>query len=204
MLSLRQYLKLFITIIHKGRPAITPGGVSQNADITGRWGRGWCKKKVDLQLLLPTILNEIKIISCLRIFFRDRRQNANPVKIYVVCVCALCMFVEGYASVCVFKSRLISSHSLSISNFWNFPGTSDGGVAILVECLFSEENELETFNSTLSRARRTYYWYGLLRDGSKFIGYPGRDHRQGAQTFFEKKLGVQNLKIQDFIFHEFT
>ena len=25
---------------------------------------------------------------------------------------------------------------------------------------------------------------GLLRDGSKFIGYPGRDHRQGGEHFF--------------------
>ena len=30
----------------------------------------------------------------------------------------------------------------------------------------------------------------VLRDGSKFIGYPGRDHRQGDEDFFfEKKRG---------------
>ena len=45
---------------------------------------------------------------------------------------------------------------------------------------------------------------GEVRDGSKFIGYPGRDHRQGgedffsnknrgAQTFFRKKLGGRRL-----------
>ena len=28
-----------------------------------------------------------------------------------------------------------------------------------------------------------------VRDGSKFMGYPGQDHRQGgAQTFFSKKI----------------
>ena len=37
-----------------------------------------------------------------------------------------------------------------------------------------------------------FNYYSLrpnIRDGSKFMGYPGRDHRQGAKTFFEKKLG---------------
>ena len=44
----------------------------------------------------------------------------------------------------------------------------------------------------------------VFRDGSKFTGYPGRDHRQGgedffskkmrgAQTFFRKKLGGRSL-----------
>ena len=28
-----------------------------------------------------------------------------------------------------------------------------------------------------------------VRDGSKFIGYPGRDHRQGGEDFFSKKKG---------------
>ena len=28
-----------------------------------------------------------------------------------------------------------------------------------------------------------------LRDRPKFIRYPGRDYRQGAQTFFERKKG---------------
>ena len=27
-----------------------------------------------------------------------------------------------------------------------------------------------------------------IRDGSKFIGYPGRDHRQGGEAFFWKKI----------------
>ena len=35
--------------------------------------------------------------------------------------------------------------------------------------------------------------WGLLRDGAKFIGYPGRDHRQGAKTFFRKKLGGRDF-----------
>ena len=30
---------------------------------------------------------------------------------------------------------------------------------------------------------------GLLRDGSKFIVNPGRDHRRGVKTFFERQLG---------------
>ena len=66
-----------------------------------------------------------------------------------------------------------------------------------------------------------------LRDGSTLKGYPGRDHRQGAKTFFSKKnrgsrlyiklsgrrlfskksggedLSLQqNLKIHDFIFQK--
>ena len=64
-----------------------------------------------------------------------------------------------------------------------------------------------------------------LRDGSKFMGYPDRDNRQGAKTFSRKKGGadffskkgvetflkkirgakaflLQNLKIQDFIFQK--
>ena len=28
----------------------------------------------------------------------------------------------------------------------------------------------------------------LLRDGSEFIGYPGRDHRQGVGDFSSKKI----------------
>ena len=28
----------------------------------------------------------------------------------------------------------------------------------------------------------------MIRDGSKFIWYPGPDHRQGAKTFFRKKI----------------
>ena len=27
-----------------------------------------------------------------------------------------------------------------------------------------------------------------FRDGSKFIGYPGRAHRQGGEDFFSKKI----------------
>ena len=33
-----------------------------------------------------------------------------------------------------------------------------------------------------------------IRDGSKFIGYPGRDHRQGGDDFFSKKIrGAQTF-----------
>ena len=28
-----------------------------------------------------------------------------------------------------------------------------------------------------------------IRDGSKFMGYSGRDHQQGAKTFYEKNYG---------------
>ena len=32
-----------------------------------------------------------------------------------------------------------------------------------------------------------------IRDGSKFIGYPGQDHRQGGEDFFSKKIGGRRL-----------
>ena len=36
----------------------------------------------------------------------------------------------------------------------------------------------------------------LLRAGSKFIGYPGRDHRQGGEDFFSKKKGGRRLFVE--------
>ena len=60
-----------------------------------------------------------------------------------------------------------------------------------------------------------------MREVLKFIGYLGRDHRQGAETLFRKKRGVgelflekiggehffpkkisEDLKIQDFTFQK--
>ena len=31
------------------------------------------------------------------------------------------------------------------------------------------------------------------RDGSKLMGYPGREHRKGGEDFFRKKLGGQDF-----------
>ena len=47
----------------------------------------------------------------------------------------------------------------------------------------------------------------MLRDGSKFIGYPGRDHRQGGEDFFSKKFrGAKTfftIKFENLGFHIF-
>ena len=37
------------------------------------------------------------------------------------------------------------------------------------------------------------FQYQCIRDGSKFIGYSGRDHRQGGEDFFSKKKGGEDF-----------
>ena len=33
----------------------------------------------------------------------------------------------------------------------------------------------------------------VIMAGSKFMGYPGRDHRQGGEDFFQKKEGAADF-----------
>ena len=63
---------------------------------------------------------------------------------------------------------------------------------------FSEKFENQKSHSGGQKVNSSFIG---VRDGSKFIGYPGRDHRQGGEDFFSKKnRGAQtffrkNLKI---------
>ena len=52
--------------------------------------------------------------------------------------------------------------------------------------IFVGPRDLNSIYTPTSRAFSTPLGFPL-RDGSKFIGYPGRDHRQGGEDFFSKK-----------------
>ena len=62
-----------------------------------------------------------------------------------------------------------------------------------IHLLLLNENEMKISEYNFFVSTKFLIEIGLLRDGSKFIGYPGRDHRQGGGDFFSKKIGGRRL-----------
>jgi hypothetical protein len=122
------------------------------------------------------LLFDYKNLKTRNSFFKKRFQRGQEISYDQVTL--VCMLDKSW------RYKYIKRFSKKIRGRWDYFSGKRGWR------IFSKKMRGEDFFSS--------------RDGSKFIGYPGRDHRQGgedffskknrgAQTFFRKKLGGRRL-----------